>query len=328
MTGGRWESLRASRILPRMSYLLALAERLTGPLSAWEPARRQRHADFIRSQQMSDGGFRGREGDADLYYTGFAVRGLSILGEMTPADASTIATFLHRFDPARLNTVDLLSWLYAALALQIATGDDLLAELPADWNEAALDQIHALRRPDGGYAKSADGALGSTYHTFLVGLVIEMLGQPWPEPNAVAQFLYDQQREDGGFVEIAPMKRGGTNPTAAAAAVLNQLGHVDEELRDDVAHYLNLVWSSEGGFAANTRIPFPDGLSTFTALLTIQDLQAPFPIRADLIERWFTQQLEFPTGGFRGAAWDDQADVEYTFYGLGTLALLAAQQAE
>ena len=311
-----------------MSYLLALAERLTGPLSDWESARRQRHADFIRSQQMSDGGFRGREGDADLYYTGFAVRGLSILGEMTPADAALIAPFLRQYEPHRLNTVDLLSWLYAALALQIATGDDLLVELPAGWSDQILAQIHALRRDDGGYAKSADGALGSTYHTFLAGLVIEMLGQSWPEPNAVVQFLYDQQRDDGGFVEIAPMKRGGTNPTAAAAAVLHQLGHADDELREDIAHYLNLVWSSEGGFAANTRIPFPDGLSTFTALLTVQDLQAPFPVRADLIERWFTEQLEFPTGGFRGAAWDDQADVEYTFYGLGTLALLAAGRAE
>ena len=30
-------------------------------------------------------------------------------------------------------------------------------------------------------------------------------------------------------------------------------------------------------------------------------------------------------GGFRGAAWDDGHDVEYTFYGLGSLALLVAR---
>ena len=28
-------------------------------------------------------------------------------------------------------------------------------------------------------------------------------------------------------------------------------------------------------------------------------------------------------GGFRGGLWDDRTDVEYTFYGLGTLALAA-----
>ena len=32
--------------------------------------------------------------------------------------------------------------------------------------------------------------------------------------------------------------------------------------------------------------------------------------------------LELPTGGFRGASWDQQADVEYSFYGLGILGLL------
>ena len=37
-------------------------------------------------------------------------------------------------------------------------------------------------------------------------------------------------------------------------------------------------------------------------------------------------QLEFPSGGFRGAEWDEQADVEYTFYGLGILGLLWSNQ--
>ena len=27
-------------------------------------------------------------------------------------------------------------------------------------------------------------------------------------------------------------------------------------------------------------------------------------------------------GGFRGGVWDERADVEYTFYGLGVLSLL------
>jgi geranylgeranyl transferase type-2 subunit beta len=39
--------------------------------------------------------------------------------------------------------------------------------------------------------------------------------------------------------------------------------------------------------------------------------------------RRFIDQLELPEGGFRGAAWDGEADPEYTFYGLGALALLS-----
>ena len=38
--------------------------------------------------------------------------------------------------------------------------------------------------------------------------------------------------------------------------------------------------------------------------------------------RRFAESLELDDGGFRGAEWDPAHDVEYTFYGLGTLGLL------
>src|SRR6185295_14953136 len=120
--------------------------------------------------------------------------------------------------------------------------------------------------------KTHEGALGSTYHSFLVLLCYELIGMPLPQPAKLVQFVFDRQRDDGGFVEIAPMKKSGTNPTAAAAAMLHILGALDDELREDVRAFLKEVRSGEGGFQANTRIPFADGLSTFTGLLTIQDL--------------------------------------------------------
>jgi len=138
------------------------------------------------------------------------------------------------------------------------------------------------------------------------------------------QFVYDRQRDDGGFVEISPMKRSGTNPTAAAVALLRMFDHIDDDLRHDVAEFLKEVRGDEGGFQANTRIPFSDGLSTFTGLLTTQDLGLGDLLDPTRVKAWMTDQLEFPTGGFRGAAWDQEADVEYTFYGLGTLALLGS----
>ena len=140
----------------------------------------------------------------------------------------------------------------------------------------------------------------------------------------MVQFLYDRQRNDGGFVEIAPMKRSGTNPTAAVVALLNQLNAMDDDIADDVTGFLTDVVSAEGGFQANTRIPFADGLSTFTGLLTAQDLKRRDLIPPDRILHWLSTSLELPGGGFRGASWDQQADVEYTFYGLGILGLLYA----
>lgn len=308
-----------------MSYLFHLAERLTTGLAGMGDERRDRHRAFLRSQQMPDGGFRGREGDSDLYYTGFAVRGLAVLGGLSDEDAGRVAGFLRAQNVESLNVIDLLSWLYAALVVQATTGEDLLESLPEGWAERTIERTESLRRADGGYAKSAEGAIGSTYHAFLVSLVYELIGQAVPEPNALLQFVYDQQREDGGFVEIAPMKRSGTNPTAAAAALLMKLGAMDDEVRGDVRAFLDGVWSNEGGFLANGRIPFPDGLSTFTALLTAQDLGLRGVGRPALVERFVAGELEFPTGGFRGAAWDDTADVEYTLYGLGVLGLLGAK---
>ena len=38
--------------------------------------------------------------------------------------------------------------------------------------------------------------------------------------------------------------------------------------------------------------------------------------------RRFASSLELEQGGFRGAEWDPAHDIEYTFYGLGTLGLL------
>ncbi len=88
-----------------------------------------------------------------------------------------------------------------------------------------------------------------------------------------------------------------------------------------MAAFLREVRSGDGGFQANTRIPFADGLSTFTGLLTLQDLGLEGILDPGQVEQYITG-LEQPDGGFRGAEWDQQADAEYSFYGLGVLGLL------
>lgn len=308
--------------MPDEPYLMRLGTRLTEGLSRMDDDRRQRHRDFVLTQQMPDGGFRGREGDSDLYYTGFAVRSLMILGGMTPEQCASVSGYFHSCRQDRLSVIDLVSWLYTGLAVQLSGGGDPFADAEPGWDERIAETLESVRVADGGYAKSTEGAAGSTYHSFLVGLTYELIGREVPNKNALVQFLYDRQRDDGGFVEIAPMKRSGTNPTAAAAALLVMFGAMDDELKGDIRDFLKEVKSGEGGFQANTRIPFADGLSTFTGLLTLQDLGLGNMIPPDKIEQFLTEWLEFPTGGFRGASWDENADVEYTFYGLGTLGLL------
>lgn len=313
--------------MPDDPYLFRLAARLQGGAAAFDPSRRARHADFVRARQQPDGGFTGREGDSDLYYTSFAVRTLAMLDALDEPVTTPLAGYLRSHDWQRLGVIDLMNWLWLALTLQVTAGIDLVVDAPGDWPDRLAARLESVRSPDGGYAKSTEGASGSTYHTFLVVLTYEMLGRTPPRPGALTQFLYDRQREDGGFVEIAPMRRSGTNPTAAASAVLQLLGAMDDEIRADIRDFLREVQSDEGGYQANSRIPFADGLSTFTALLTLQDLALIAPNDSPRIRNYIESSLEFPTGGCRAAAWDDTADIEYTFYALGVLALLNAPPA-
>ena len=247
-----------------------------------------------------------------------------MLGDLTPAECNTIAPFLKQHDWRRLSVIDLVNWLYTALVVQAFGGEDLLAQAEPNWTGQIARMLENVRTKDGGYAKTPEGAAGSTYHSFLVALTYELIGQEVPDQNALVQFVFDRQRDDGGFVEIAPMKRSGTNPTAAAVALLRLFGHLDAETCEDVHQFLLEVRNAEGGFQANTRIPFADGLSTFTGLLTGQDLGFDDILDPASAQQFMASWLEFPSGGFRGASWDDQADVEYTVYGLGTLALLWA----
>lgn len=308
-------------------YLFQLADRVSRGLQELEAERLERHRDFLLTQQMADGGFRGREGDSDLYYTGFAVRALAVTGGLAPTQAESVGQFLRAFDPLQLGIIDLLSWLYSALVVQASGGPDLMDGAPADFPDQMSARLEVCRTADGGYAKNTEGASGSTYHSFMAVLAYELIGRRPPRPNRLIQFLYDRQRDDGGFVEIGPMKRSGTNPTAAAVALLHTLGGMEDDIAEDALGFLTDVVSSEGGFQANTRIPVADGLSTFTGLLTAQDLGRRDVIPAIRVMAWLTSEIEAPEGGFKGASWDQQADAEYTFYGLGILGLLHTPEA-
>jgi geranylgeranyl transferase type-2 subunit beta len=309
-------------------YLLRLTERLAGAVARLAPETRARHADYLRNRQNPEGGFSGREGGSDLYYTGFALRGLAILDALEPALVGPAADFLRQSLTQQASVVDFYSLLYACLLVQAAGGPDVLAQSPPDWPERVAATLETFRTADGGYAKVAGHAAGSTYHTFLVGLCYELLGRSLPRSEEVVRFVLSRRREDGGFVEIAPMRRSGTNPTAAAVGLLQLLEQeggispLTPELRAGVVAFLAEMPSFEGGLRANGRAPLADLLSTFTATWTLDQLGALDRIDTSAALH-FVQSVEIEEGGFHGGLWDEGVDVEYTFYGLGALGLLS-----
>jgi len=314
-------------------YLFRLDERLSRGLSRLDSTSREKHRQFLLSQQNADGGFGGRglpsedphavpEGrESDLYYTAFGIRAMAALGVFHAEDAKRVSEYLKRSRQRQASVIDVVSWLYSALMVQAASGIDILEDADPNWPKQLAQILESFRTSDGGYAKTREGAVGSTYHSFLVALCFELTGQPVPSPEKLVKFIHDRQRDDGGFVEIAPMKRSGTNPTAAAVAVLTLHSTIGPNLRQDVLAFLKDVRSDEGGFQANSRIPFADSLSTFTGYLTCLDLDDKTLLHPRRLEQ-FIVSLEQPQGGFRAASWDQATDVEYTFYALGTLGLV------
>ncbi len=309
-------------------YLQELTVRLAEGLGRLPEEKRALHTQYLVAQQRDDGGFGGRMGGSDLYYTSFALRGLSILGELYGPVAEKASRYLKQQLSGNQTIVDFFSLFYAANLLKISAGVDIFETSDPGWPDQVAQFMDSLRREDGGYSKGPDGHAGSTYHTFLVILVLQLLERPVPDPAGILRFLNVQKEQDGGWREIRVSKRAGTNPTAAAVATLRMLRILDPDFdgldKDTVEVTLDFLCemqTDEGGLRANTRIPIADMLSSFTGGLTLVDLNAFEELDVDLF-RGFVNSLQLSNGGFQAAVWDEAHDVEYTFYGLGCLALL------
>jgi geranylgeranyl transferase type-2 subunit beta len=306
-----------------LNYLESLMVRLAQGVDKLPEQVRAVHAGYLKRSQRGDGGFAGREGESDLYYTAFGLRGLAMLGELDGEPAERAARFLNTQLSATTTLVDFVSFLFAGALLHAAAGIDVFASAAPDWRESVAKLFERFRRPDGGYAKTDEGQSSSTYHTFLIAVAQQLLSFSPVDRSGLIDFVRSRRREDGGFVEIGPMRKSGTNPTAAAAGLLSIVDAFDEDLRSGVVDFLSEMQTDEGGLKANTRIPLADVLSTFTGLLTLADLGGLDEIDGRAAQR-YVAALGADGGGFFAGEWDSAADVEYTFYGLGSLALLAA----
>ncbi len=308
-------------MVARMSYLAQLMLRLAGGAGDLPEPVRRRHAEYVTAAQRDDGGFAGRRGASDPYYTSFALRTLAILGRLDGDVARPAVGFLAAQLENRLSPVDFLALVGSAALVELVAGEDVFSRAGRGRQPTLIERTAPLRRDDGGYAKTARSGPSSTYHTFLVAAAREAVGLPIDDADAVARMVLARQRPDGGFVEVPAVRLSGTNPTAAALGLLQMAGRLDAPTGRRAADFAVSMQTPEGGFQANTRIPVADLLSTFTALSTLADLDAFEEVDRAVVRR-YAASLESPEGGFRGGAWDNAPDVEYTFYGVGCLALL------
>jgi len=83
------------------NYLQDLNDRIAQGVAQLPESLRRRQAQYFAGKQNPDGGFSGREGESDLYYTGFALRGLAVLDALTPESVRAgDCLFARLFDEA------------------------------------------------------------------------------------------------------------------------------------------------------------------------------------------------------------------------------------
>src|SRR5260370_2273311 len=127
------------------NYPQDLNDRVAQGVAQLPESLRRRQAQYFAGKQNPDGGFSGREGESDLYYTGFALRGLAVLDALTPEVCERAAGYLSASLTREASVVDFFSLLYSCLLVQAGGGPDLLASAPADLPDRVAPPLEGFR---------------------------------------------------------------------------------------------------------------------------------------------------------------------------------------
>lgn len=265
---------------------------------------------FTAAQMNSDGGFKGRSSQSDLYYTVFAIESLLALGAGLPT--RRIVRFLDSFgDGEGLDFVHLACLARCRANLDMNTDDQ--------FNKNLASRIELFRSEDGGYANSTRSKRGTAYGCFLGLGANQDLNLELPDPQGLMNCIDSLKTQDGAYSNEATIKNGSTPGTAAALTSLHYLGRDPEA---DASQWLLARSRATGGFLATAMAPIPDLLSTATATHALAvcgvDIES---IKQPTLE--FIDSLWSTEGAFSGNWMDDTLDCEYTYYALLALGHLA-----
>lgn len=268
---------------------------------------------FVADNQMPDGGYRGRSGGSDLYYTDFAVRILSL----TSSDAHAFDGIYKWMNGHHLEPQNILECFSILNIRRILLKYDI---------NIAVDEIKIMsvilsqELPNDGFSRTGSKFI-SAYNTFLAVLCFQMLGCEPPNLDALISALHGLTRPDGGYSESQVDVISQTNATAAAIAPLMMYESLDDRDKESALSYLLKMQSPEGGLLAQPSITESDLLSTYTGMVCIFWLDGLDKMNLSSVAK-YVKQLASADGGFRACLSDSESDIEYTYYGLGILALL------
>ncbi len=261
-------------------------------------------AQYIRGRLNPDGGFAGRDGLSDLYYTVFGLQLFWALEIDIPVKKT--AGFLLSYeinDSTSLLDLSCLARCWGNLPQNYH---------PPDLTEDILRRIENFRSVDGGYRDKRGSRTGTVYGCFLALGAYEDLETAIPQSVGLANCICSLKTEDGGYANETAILIGSVPATAGAIAVMFEL---DRKPNPQTGAWLMNCIHPNGGFRAIPIIEEPDMLSTAIALQGLGCLNYDISVIRD--KCWdYTLELFHKSGGFLGARSDDIADCEYTYYGL------------
>ena len=270
---------------------------------------------FLQSLAANGGGYCNRGGRPDLYYTSFALDALLALEALPVGNEQAAATmqFLDTFGDG--NGLDFVHRCCLARAWASQPTD----AFPAERRTVLLAGVERHRSADGGYNSRSGAARGTAYGCFLAmnacADLKQSMAETGPEADQLAACVHSLRAADGGWSNSGDQPEGSTTATAAAIATLRTLGR---PVPADAGEWLLARRHPAGGFTAAPDAPIPDLLSTAVALHALDALEVPWrQHRESMLD--FIDTLWTAEGAFHGSWADDEADAEYTFYGLVAL---------
>ncbi len=269
--------------------------------------------EFFRQRLCEDGGFQGRDGQSDLYYTVFGLEASMALNAKIPYER--VADYLRDFEVgSSMDLVHFASLVRCRASLAEHSSDTIA---PAA-RQAMTERVMQFRAADGGFSTSTGAERGHVYGSFLALGICQDLQIDDLEPAGLLESVYSLQMPDGGFSNEPTMTVSATAATAAAVTIFHYLR---APLPESALQWLAARAEPYGGFSAiptGPDIAIPDLLSTATAVhaLTLVgvDMEEIRERNLDYLDALWSAQ-----GGFRGHPADDVLDCEYTYYGLMSL---------
>jgi len=278
---------------------------------------------FIGRQLNGDGGFKGRGGQSDLYYTVFGIE--SLLALDAEVDRARIATYLRQFGDG--DSLDLVH-LVCLARCWADISEPRNAGIERSLRDGILRRLEGYRCPDGGYSNSSGAQRGTAYGCFLaLGAYQDLNGDMnnvtgLARRGGLADCVESLRTPDGAYSNDPTIRIGATPATAAALTILHYL---NKPVSDASVEWLLSQRHPKGGFVAvpvEGSYGMPDLLSTATALHAL----ALAGVSLDSVSEKcldFLDSLWSEEGAFRGSWADPTLDCEYTYYGLLSLGHLS-----